>query len=283
MNANHIKTVFLLGLMSGLFLFMGYLLGGQMGVVIALVLSIGMNFYAYFQSDKYVLKAHQAIPLDPIKYKQIYQLVEELASEYKIPMPKLWLIPTNTANAFATGRNPEHSHVAVTEGILKILNQRELRGVLAHELGHISNRDILISTIAVTLAGAIGILAYSMRFQAMTRSRERGGGLAALLIALILPVAASIIHLGISRSREYLADESGACVSEDPLALASALEKLEASIQQTQPVPKSSAQATTASLFIVYPFSAKTLNHLFSTHPPMEERIARLKEMARRY
>jgi heat shock protein HtpX len=280
MHRNQLQTVFLLALLSGLLLLMGYFLGGNTGMLIALIFSVGLNLFAYFQADKYVLSSNNAQPLSREEYPQIYKMVEELAREYNIPMPKLWLIPADIANAFATGRNPEHSHVAVTHAILEILEPHELRGVLAHELGHIKNRDILVSTIAVTIAGAIGMLANTMHFQAYA-DEEQDSGLGALLIAILMPIAASIIHLGISRSREYMADESGAHASHDPLALASALKKLDLSVKRAKLVPQNPAQASISSLFIVYPFTTQSLSHLFSTHPPMEERIARLTQMAR--
>ena len=278
MGKNQLQTVFLLGLLTGILLFIGYLLGGNTGVFIAFILSLGMNFFAYFYSDKYVLNAYQAQPLSQEKYPHIYEMVAELAREHHIPMPKLWYVPTQVANAFATGRNPKNSHVAVTQGILEILEPRELRGVLAHELGHIKNRDILVSSIAATLAGAIGMIANSIRWQGYAEG-HRTSHLGMLTIALLMPIAASIIHLGISRSREYMADASGAHASQDPLALASALKKLELSVKRAQLVPRNPAQATTASLFIVYPFTTRSFSNLFSTHPPMEERIARLMQM----
>ncbi|MGA8164258.1 MAG: M48 family metalloprotease [Waddliaceae bacterium] len=280
MNRNQLRTVVLLSLLTGLLLFMGYLIGGNTGILIAFILSLIMNFSAYYQADKYALRANGAQPLSREKYPHIYRMVAELAEEYRIPMPKLWVVPTKMANAFATGRNPKNGHVAVTYGIMEILEPRELRAVLAHELGHIKNRDILVSSIAVTIAGAIGMVANSMRWQAYGQG-NRGGGLGALLIAMLLPFLATIIHLGISRSREYMADESGAHVSEDPLALASALQKLDAGVQRTGVFPQNSAQASTASLFIVYPFTTQPLARLFSTHPPMEERIERLMQIAK--
>jgi len=260
---------------------MGYLIGGNDGLYIAFFLSLAMNFFSYFYCDRFVLSTYKAKPLPEDKFSHVYKMVGELAKEYNIPMPKLWYIETSVANAFATGRNPEHGHVAVTQGILDILDPRELRGVLAHELGHIKNRDILVSSIAVTLASAIGILANTMRWSSFASQEQRSNGLSVLIVSLIMPIAASLIHLGISRSREYLADESGAHASQDPLALASALQKLENSVKQINLTPKTAQQATAASLFIVYPFTKTSLNNLFSTHPPMEQRIARLQEMAR--
>lgn len=273
------RTVFLLGSLTGLLMFMGYLFGGQTGAFIAFLASIAMNFASYFYSDQYVLKAYNATPLDKERYGYIYQMVAELAKEYQIPMPKLWYVPTDVANAFATGRNPEHGNVAVTEGILQILEPNELRGVLAHELGHIKNRDILISTIAVTIAASIGMLANSMKWSAYAKGESNSK---ALLISMAMPFMASLIQMGVSRSREYQADESGAHACKDPLALASALKKLEGSVNRARLVPSNPKQAATASLFIVYPFTTGSLNSLFSTHPPMDQRIARLVQMSKK-
>ncbi|MCB1149335.1 MAG: zinc metalloprotease HtpX [Chlamydiia bacterium] len=276
------RTLLLMASLSGLFLFCGYLIGGQSGIVIALGISLVMNLQAYFFSDKYVLKSSNAQPLSEERFPHIHRMVEELAAEYEIPKPKLWIVPTPVANAFATGRNPKNGHVAVTEGILQILDERELRGVLAHELGHVKNYDILVSSMAATIAGAIGMLANTARWSAYSSgNRSQGGQAGALLIALVMPVAAALLHMGISRSREYMADSSGAHACKDPLALASALQKLDASVKREHPVAATPAQAAVASLYIVYPFSTKSLSTLFSTHPPMEERIRRLREMAR--
>lgn len=279
MNRNQLRTVFLLGLLTGLILLMGQLIGGSTGVIIAFFISVIMNFAAYYQSDKYALRASNAQPLNEARHPELYRIVGELAKEYGIPMPKLWYIPTPMANAFATGRNPENGHVAVTDGIMRILDERELRGVLAHELGHIKNRDILVSSMAVTIAGAIGMLANSLKLQSYSEGQR--GNLSSMLIAMIMPVAASIIHMGISRSREYYADESGAHTCKDPLALASALKKLDASIKQEGLIPQNAAQVAAASLYIVYPFAPGAFGNLFSTHPPMRDRIARLMQMAR--
>ncbi len=279
---NQLRTILLLGALTGLLFFLGYLFGGEQGIFIAFLISLAMNFFSYFYSHKLVLSSQRAQPLDPQQFPQIYQMVKELADEYKIPMPKLWLIPTDVANAFATGRNPKNGHVAVTRGILDILEPNELRGVLAHELGHIKNRDILVSTIAITLASAIGMLANTMRWSSFAGDQQRGGGGKAFLIAMLMPVVAALIHMGISRSRELMADESGAHASQDPLALASALQKLEESVKRVKQTPSSPAQAATASLYIVYPFRGKTIASLFSTHPSTEERVARLKEMAQK-
>lgn len=280
---NQCKTVFLLGSLTGLFLLIGYWIGGESGVLIAFVFSLVMNIYSYFYSDKIVLSMYQAVPLPESEYQWVYEIVRELSEQYKIPMPKLWYVPTKMANAFATGRNPEHASVAVTQGILELLDQRELRGVLAHELGHVKNRDILISTIAVTIASAIGMLANMLQWSAIfggNSESDRGNPLCRIVIAILLPIAASMIQFAISRSREYLADESGAHICKDPMALASALQKLDKHVKDVQMKPDSATKSAVASLFIVYPYWSQTLFNLFSTHPPMEERVARLEQMA---
>ncbi len=225
---------------------------------------------------------YRAQPLDKDRYEHIYNMVEELCFNANMPMPKLWYIPTNMANAFATGRNPKNGSVAVTQGIIDILDDNELRGVLAHELSHIKNRDILVATIAATMATTIAYLADMLYWSTLFggRDRNRGGNAGAILVALLMPFAAMLIQMAISRSREYMADESGATISHDPLALASALEKLQYSAQMQKLKPKTQRETSTASLFIVYPFTAKGMLNLFSTHPPMEKRIKRLRNMA---
>jgi heat shock protein HtpX len=241
-----------------------------------------MNMVAYFYSDKIVLKMYKASPLDQNKYGYIYDMVGNLCNNAHMPMPKLWYIPTNMANAFATGRNPQNASIAVTQGILDTLEDYELRGVLAHELSHVKNRDILVATIAATIAMSIAYLADMLRWSfILGRSRDRNGGAGAILVALLMPIAAMMIQLAISRSREYLADESGAHISDDPLALASALEKLGNSAKAQKLKPQSNVQTSTASLFIVYPFSGNGIINLFSTHPPMQKRIERLRRMAK--
>lgn len=279
---NQLKTVLLLGSLSGLFLFMGNLLGGSSGLLIAAILAVAMNFFAYFYSDTIVLRMYKARPLDRKQYASIYEMVHELANQMQIPMPKLWLVDNKMANAFATGRNPDHASVAVTTGILEILNKKELRGVLAHELSHVKNRDILVSTIAAVLATAISYIATMFRYSALAPqdSQNRRNPLATLLISILVPIAASLIQLAISRSREYLADESGAECCQDPLALASALEKLHNHIPQASLNPQDVDKASTAPLFIVHPFWGAGWSALFSTHPPIGERIARLRAMA---
>lgn len=285
---NQVKTALLLGALSGLFFLFGAWAGGSKGLTIAFVMAIFMNVIAYFFSDKLVLAMYGAKPLDEEKYSKIYDMVQELAHNAQIPMPKLWYIDTSMANAFATGRNPEHGSVAITKGIMDILEEHELRGVIAHELAHIKNRDILIATVAATIATAIGYLANMIQWAAIfggfggRDNENRGGGWGALIVAIIMPFAAALIQLAISRSREYLADESGAGFAHDPLALASALEKLHRGSEIQHIQPESPAQTATASLFIVYPFSGSGWINLFSTHPPMEKRIERLRKLAMR-
>ena len=281
---NQIKTAILLASLSGLFLLIGYWLGGYNGIYFAFGFSILMNFAVYFYSDKLVLKMYSAKPLNEEQYSHVYDMAHELCVEMKMPMPKLWLIPKDMANAFATGRNPSHASVAVTQGILDLLDAHELRGVLAHELSHVKNRDILIATIAATIATAIGFIASIMRWSIILggrgNSRNRSNGLGAIFIAILMPIAATLIQLAISRSREYIADETGAKASHDPLALASALEKLSYNAKHHRIQPATPAHASSASLFIVYPFSGSGLISLFSTHPPMQKRIERLRKMA---
>ncbi|MBL4588064.1 zinc metalloprotease HtpX [Candidatus Babeliales bacterium] len=279
------KTFVLLAALTGALLFMGGMFGGSNGIKYALIFAFILNGISYFFSDKIVLSMYGAQPLSREKYDWIYQIVEELCHEARLPMPKLWFVNNPMANAFATGRNPSHASVAITAGILEILDQRELRGVLAHEISHIKNRDILVGSIAATIAMAIGYLAdlarWSFFWGDRRNNRQSGVGIfGVILISILVPLAATLIQLAITRSREYLADESGAKHSQDPLALADALEKLHHAVPKNQKQEPSTVQAATASLFIVYPFSTKGLFNLFSTHPPMEKRIARLHAMA---
>ncbi|KKQ49338.1 MAG: Protease HtpX-like protein [candidate division TM6 bacterium GW2011_GWF2_38_10] len=283
---NQIKTAILLASLSALLFLLGFWIGGNQGLMVMFVFSMIMNFAMYFWSDKLVLSMYRAQPLDPVIHKRIYDIVGELCEHARIPMPKLWFIETSMANAFATGRNPQHASVAVTRGLLEILDENEVRGVLAHELGHVKNRDILIATIAATIATAIGYVAHMLQWTVLLGGRsdkDRGNAWGALIAALIMPLAATLIQLAISRSREYLADESGADFAGDPLALASALEKLSNENRSQHIRPESTAQTASASLFIVYPFSGGGILSLFSTHPPMEKRIARLRGMAKKY
>jgi len=285
MLLNQLKTALLLGTLSAILFLFGYWFGGTHGLMMMFIMSLLMNFFAYFYSDRMVLAMYGAKPLDKAKFANIYEMVEELCFQAKLPMPKLWYIATPMANAFATGRNPEHASVAVTQGILDILDDNELRGVLAHEISHIKNRDILVATVAATIATAIGYLAHMLQWATIFggvrgRDGERGSGLGALLAAIIMPIAATLIQLAISRSREYLADETGAKTCHDPLALASALEKLHGSAKAQHRTPETAVESTTASLFIVNPFTASRMVNLFSTHPPMEKRVERLRAMA---
>jgi heat shock protein HtpX len=285
---NQLKTTILLASMSGLLMLLGGLFGGYSGIQIALVIALAMNGFAYFFSDKLVLSMYGAQPLDTQEYGWIESIVRELTQKENLPMPKLWLLKMPLANAFATGRNPQNASVAITTGILTILTPQELRGVLAHEISHIKNRDILISSIAATLATAIGFVANMMQNVALWGSysgnQERRGPnpLVLLVVAILMPIAASLIQLAISRSREYLADESGAELSHDPLALASALEKLQVYTSQVHFNNADTTHATTAHLFIVNPFSGGALSTLFSTHPPMQKRVQRLRAIYER-
>ncbi len=278
---NHIKTTFLLTAMTGLFLFLGYLLGGQGGMFIALIFAGGMNFFSYWYSHKIVLKMYRAQPLDRSQAPGLYDTVERLARQAGLPMPQVYLIPESAPNAFATGRNPDNAVVAVTQGLMNLMDQAELEGVIAHELGHIKNRDILISTIAATMAGAIMWIASMARFSAIfggSDDEEGGLGLAGVLImSIIAPMAAMLVQMAVSRSREYLADATAASITGNPAGLASALNKL-GSYSRGQQVD---ANPSTAHMFIVNPLSASKIAGLFSTHPPIEERVRKLGSATR--
>ncbi len=277
MNTNSLKTFLLLMLMTLLFLVIGELLGGRVGMMYALIFAIVMNFVSYWFSDKIVLMSYGAKEVLPEHEPKLYAMVSELAASANIPTPKIYYIRANMPNAFATGRDPQHAAVAVTDGILQLLDERELRGVISHELSHIKNRDILISCIAATLAGAIMMLArLAFWFGGSRDSRNNSNVIASLLFIILAPVAASLIQMAISRSREYVADSDGAKISADPLALASALKKLVSGNAKI----KNNVSPNTAHMFIVNPFSSKSLQNLFSTHPPIEERIKKLEQMA---
>jgi|SRR5262245_61376766 len=279
--SNALKTALLLGLLTAVILWFGQFLGGSQGLMIAFVFAVIMNFGSYWFSDKIVLAAYGARPVEMNDAPDLYRVVQNLATRAGMPMPKLYVIPSDAANAFATGRNPEHAAVAVTEGIMRLMSWDELEGVLAHELSHVKNRDILISSIAATLAGVIMMLANMARwgaiFGGMSRDeRENGGGLLGLLaMSIVAPLAAALIQMAISRSREYQADASGAQILHSGESLAKALEKLEDAAQR---VPLN-ASPQTAHLFIVNPLSGRSLAGLFSTHPPLAERIERLRNM----
>jgi heat shock protein HtpX len=275
---NTFKTAFLLTLLTLLLLFIGRAFGGQNGMILALVFAAIMNFVSYFYSDKIALAMYRAQPVSREELPRVYQVVERLTQRIGIPMPKIYVIPTDSPNAFATGRNPSHASVAVTQGILNLLSDEELEGVLAHELGHVNNRDILISSVAATVAGAITMLAsmgrWAMFFGGMggRDDRDRGGGLAALFMLILAPIAATLIQLAVSRSREYQADASGAHYTGNPYALASALAKLDA---YSRRLPMQ-ATPSTAHLFIIQPLLGMNFGSLFSTHPPIAKRIERL-------
>jgi heat shock protein HtpX len=278
---NGLKTAALLGLLSALILAVGYGFGGSSGLVIAVLVSLAMNAGTYFWSDKLALRSMGAQPVSEAEFPALYQMVRELATEARQPMPRLYVSPTMQPNAFATGRNPAHAAVCVTQGITQILDYRELRGVIGHELSHVYNRDILISSVAAGLASIITMLVNLAFFLPI------GGGddddspnPAALLLMLILgPLAASIIQLAISRSREYQADASGAGLTRDPLALANALRKIHAGTQRL-PLPADGQLTSSAHLMIDNPFRRSGIANLFSTHPPMEERVRRLEQLA---
>ncbi|WP_165067449.1 zinc metalloprotease HtpX [Desulfovibrio sp. ZJ200] len=282
---SQIKTVLLLALLSGLIIVLGGMLGGRAGVIIAFGLALVMNVGSYWYSDKLVLSMYHARELAPEEAPYLHQIVEELARNAGIPKPRVCVVPEEAPNAFATGRDPQHAVVAVTEGLMRLLSPQELRGVVAHEVGHIVNRDILIQTVAAVLASAVITLANIFQFTAIfggNRDGEGGGNpIGALVLALLAPIAAGLIQMAISRSREYLADDTGAELCGQPLALAGALAKLgEASGR----IPMREGKPTTADMFIVAPMFSMggSMANLFSTHPPLEERIQRLQAMAAR-
>ena len=282
---NIIKTTFLLSLLTILLVIMGGAVGGQRGMTVAFLVAAAMNFCSYWFSDKIVLKMYNAQEITREVHPSFYGMVERLARRAGLPMPKVYIIPDDSPNAFATGRNPSHAAVAATEGVLRILTPAELEGVMAHELAHVKNRDILISTIAATFAGAISMIGSMLQWGAMfgagRRDDEEGGGslIGSLAMAIIAPIAAMLIQMAVSRSREYLADASGAEICGRPLALAGALRKLH-SVSQT--IPMTDARPATAHMFIVNPLTGGGMMALFSTHPPMEERISRLEALATR-
>ena len=284
---NGFRTTILLAALTALVVWIGQMFGGTNGAVLALVIAGAMNFFSYWFSDKIVLRMYGAQEITQSDDPELFSIVRELTVRDGLPMPRVYIIPEETPNAFATGRNPEHAAVAVTHGIRRILDRRELAGVLGHELSHVKHRDILISSIAATLAGAISYLAQMAQWAAIfgggSRDREEGGSniFGLLFMMIVAPIAAMLIQMAVSRSREYSADEGGAKLSGDPLALASALRKLQMGAQNI-PLQVSDATAnSTAHMFIVNPLSGGGIANLFSTHPPMEERIARLEAMAK--
>jgi heat shock protein HtpX len=278
---NYLKTTLLLAGLSGLLLFIGSLLQASLGgnwITIMLVVVIAMNGIAYFYSDKIAIRAARAVPVTEAQFPELYQIVRGLANKAGIPMPRLYVSPSRQPNAFATGRNPQHAAVAVTQGILPILDRRELEGVLAHELSHVQNRDILISSVAATIGAVITWVAHIAAFASMTDDDEGGNPLGGILMLILAPLAAGLIQMAISRSREFGADSSGARLIHDPRALASALRKIEAYSRGTLPA---TTNPSTAHLFISNPFKGGGgVAHLFSTHPPTAERVERLERMA---
>jgi len=279
--SNLLKTGLLLGVLTALLVLAGQAIAGERGMIIAFVLAAIMNFVSYWFSDKVVLAMYGAQPVDETQAPRLHAIVRRLATRAQIPMPRIYIIPSDTPNAFATGRNPQHAAVAVTEGITRILDEDELEGVLAHELSHVTNRDVLISTIAATLAGAITYLAHMAQWAAIfggrSRDDEEGGSnpLVMILFAILAPIAAMLVQFAVSRSREFQADASGARLAGRTYGLAKALEKIEVA-SRVEPLP---ANPATAHLFIVNPLSGESFARLFSTHPPTEERIARLRAM----
>ena len=283
-SANTLKSVALLALLTALLLFIGRTVGGNGGMILALVMAVAMNFGSYWFSDKLALAMSGAQEISPEQAPDLYRIVEEIASLTRMPMPRVYIVQSDSPNAFATGRDPNHAAVAVTTGIMRILDERELRGVLAHELAHVRNRDTLISAIVATIAGAIGMIAHmaqwALMFGGLGRSDDRddGGSVVGGLFAIIVaPIIAMLVQLAISRAREYEADATGANLVHDPLALASALQKLETG---TAYRPMADANPATAHLFIVNPFGSMNIAQLLSTHPPLQERVRRLHRLA---
>ncbi|RII30465.1 MAG: protease HtpX [Geobacter sp.] len=282
---NRLKTTILLSLLTLLMVLMGSAIGGKNGMILAFLMALAMNFFSYWFSDRIVLRMYGAREVSAAEAPEFYGLVARLAGKAGLPMPRVYIIPDDSPNAFATGRNPNHAAVAATEGILRILTAEELEGVMAHELAHVRNRDILVGTIAATFAGAIAMVGNMIQWGAMfgmgrgdDEDQGAGGLVASLVMAIVFPMAAMLIQMAVSRSREYLADEAGARICGQPLALANALRKLHSVGRM---IPMQGAGPASAHLFIVNPLSGGGLVSLFSTHPPMEERIARLEAMSR--
>jgi heat shock protein HtpX len=278
---NLLKTAVLMAAITALFMAVGAVIGGRAGMMFALVLALGMNFFSYWFSDKLVLRMYNAREVDAESAPGFYRMVQELAQRAQLPMPRVYLIDEAAPNAFATGRDPEHAAVAATTGILRTLGERELRGVMAHELAHVKHRDILISTISATMAGAISMLAnFALLFGGRDEEGRPANPIAAIAVAFLAPIAAGLIQMAISRAREFEADRGGAEISGDPRALASALEKIH---RHARGIPLAAAERhpETAQMMIMNPLSAGGLRGLFSTHPSTEERVARLLAMAR--
>ena len=277
---NYVRTGMLLAGLTALFMAVGYLIGGPDGMLIALIVAVAMNLFSYWKSDTLVLSMHGAQEVDDRTAPEFVGLVRELATRAGLPMPRVYLMDNPQPNAFATGRNPNHAAVAATTGLLRMLDTRELAAVIAHELGHIKNRDTLTMTVTATIAGAVSMLAqFGMMFGGGRRDGESRGGLATLLAVLLAPIAAMLVQMAISRTREYAADRSSAQTSGDPLGLASALAKIDAAARQIENVP-AEQHPTTAPLFIINPLSGLRMGNLFATHPSTENRIAALEEIA---
>lgn len=278
---NLAKTAMLMAAITALFVTVGGMMGGETGMVLALLFALAMNFFSYWFSDKMVLKMYNAQEVDETSAPQFYRMVAELAQKADLPMPKVYVIQEDAPNAFATGRNPANAAVAATTGIMRVLSDREMRGVMAHELAHVKHRDILISTVSATMAGAISALAnFAMIFGGRSGDGRPANPVAAIAVALLAPLAASVIQMAISRAREFEADRGGAEISGDPLALASALDKIHRYAQGI-PFPAAEAHPATAQMMIMNPLSGGGLRGLFSTHPATEDRIAKLQELAR--
>ncbi len=278
---NLMKTAVLMAAITALFMAIGGMVGGRTGMMLALVVAVGMNFFSYWFSDQMVLKMYNAREVDEASAPRFYAMVRELAQRAELPMPKVYLIDEAAPNAFATGRDPEHAAVAATTGILNVLTERELRGVMAHELAHVKHRDILISTVSATMAGAISMLAnFAVFFGGRDSEGRPANPLAGIAVAILAPLAASLIQMAISRAREFEADRGGAEISGDPAALASALDKIHRNAQGI-PLGPAEAHPETAQMMIMNPLSADGIKGLFSTHPATEERVARLMAMAR--
>jgi heat shock protein HtpX len=277
---NLAKTAILMAVITALFIFVGGVLGGAQGIILAFLMAVGMNFFSYWNSDKMVLRMVGASPVNETNYPKYYQIVRELSQKAGLPMPKVYIIEEDAPNAFATGRNPENAAVAATTGILSILTEKELRGVMAHELSHVKHRDILISTIAATMAGAISSLANFAMFFSPRDSQGRSNPIAGILVMFLAPLAASLIQMTISRAREYEADRGGGEISGDPEALAMALRKIESYVKGI-PFQAIEEHPAVAQMMIMNPLSAGGLRGLFSTHPDTEERVSKLLQMSK--
>jgi heat shock protein HtpX len=278
---NFLKTTVLLAALTGLLVAVGGMVGGTNGALIFLGLAGAMNFFAYWFSDRFALAMARARPISESDHPRLFHMVREVSRASGMPMPRVYIVENASPNAFATGRNPQRAVVAFTTGILDLLNERELRAVVGHEMAHVKNRDILTSSIVATIAGAISMIAQVLMWSSILGGRQHQNPIVALVVILIAPMAATLIQLGISRTREYAADEVGARVTRDPLALASALEKLKMGIA-ARPMEPTPAQEAVSALYIANPFRSKGLANLFSTHPPLDERIRRLREMSGR-